>query len=91
METCSWLIETNTHPGDCYPDEEYGVCQGCEMWWENGGRGIVECGASVTEHPNGWECEAGHSHYYGAEYFDEEEIAGMAARGISLPPNARPI
>ena len=86
--TCGWLVETSEHPGECYPDDELGYCTLCEGWAENGGWGIVECGAHVTDLGNGWECEAGHSHYYGAEYFDEDEVAGMRRAGYAFPANA---
>ena len=89
METCGWLIESSQHPGECYPDDEVGYCTSCEAWAENGGWGIVECGAAVTEHPNGWECEAGHSHFSGVEYFDDDEVAGRQRAGIPMPANAR--
>ena len=86
--TCGWLVKTSNHPGECYPDDEVGYCTRCEEWAENGGWGIVECGAPVTELPNGWECAAGHSHLNDVEYYDDEEIAGLARRGLPLAPNA---
>lgn len=89
MNTCDWLVHKHTHDGACEYDEQWGECGACAPFIE--GPLVVECGAPVTELSHGWECEAGHSHYYNAEYFDHDEIAGMAARGISLPANARPI
>lgn len=85
QHTCSWLVEAWSHRGECVVDEECGYCVRCEMFAEDGGVAIVECGALVTEHPNGWECEAGHSHFSDVEYFDADEVAGMR----SFPANAR--
>ncbi len=87
--TCSWLVQESGHRGECYIPEELGWCVICEGIAEDGGIVIVECGAAVTEHPNGWECAAGHSHFSGVEYFDDDEVAGAAAAGRSLPANAR--
>ena len=76
---CTWLVEgypTNA-PEGWYPDSPSDL--------------ISECGAEVTYVDGGWECAAGHSHFHDAEYFDDEEIAGMARRGLALPANARRI
>ena len=78
QNTCGWLVQRRE---DYFLGEDYG--------WEMGELAIVPCGAAVTEHPNGWECAAGHSHFGGVEYFDDDEVAGMAAAGLPLPANAR--
>lgn len=75
--TCGWLVERQE---EYYLGDEYG--------WELGELAIVPCGAEVTELPNGWECAAGHSHFYNVEYYDDDEIAGLAARNLPLAPNA---
>ena len=55
---------------------------------EEPGDCITECGAEVTDFDNGWRCAAGHSHFSGVEYYDDDEIAGLARRGLPLAPNA---
>lgn len=77
---CGWLVERR---------EEYYL--GSDYGWEMGELAIVPCGAEVTELENGWRCAAGHSHFADAEYFDDEELAGMADRHLPLPANARRI
>jgi hypothetical protein len=78
-DRCTWLVEgwPIDAPEGWYPDSPSDL--------------IRECGARVTSTDEGWECAAGHSHFHDAEYFDDEEIAGMAQRGIVPPANARRI
>lgn len=75
---CGWLIRVR---------EEWEVEPGYWEW--EGGYKYVPCGAEVTEHPNGWECAHGHSHFNDVEYFDEDEVAGLRQAGHPLPANAR--
>jgi hypothetical protein len=87
MNTCTWLIHgTPRWVNEAYDaDPDFG-------WYPDSPSDLIsECGADVTRTDEGWECAAGHSHFYGAEYFDDEEIAGMTQRGIALPANARRI
>lgn len=79
MNTCTWLVEG-------YPIDAP------EGWYPDSPEDLIRpCGAEVTDFDNGWRCAAGHSHFVNVEYFDDEEIAGMARRGIALPANARRI
>lgn len=74
---CGWLVRVR---------EEWEVDEGHWEW--EGGYILVPCGAEVTEHPNGWECARGHSHFAGVEYFDDDEVAGMQQAGFPFPANA---
>lgn len=58
---------------------------------EDGDRIIQDCGAAAVSLDNGFVCENGHRHFdYGTfEYFDEDEIAGMARNSIPFAANAR--
>lgn len=87
IHTCGWLVQQYGHNGACEFDEEWGECVHCAPFVE--GPCIVKCGAPVTEHPNGWECEAGHSHYHDVEYYDDEELAGITRSGYPVATNAR--
>lgn len=73
---CGWLVLRR---------EEYDLGDG---EWEMGELGHFPCGAAVTEHPNGWECARGHSHFSDVEYFDDDEVAGMRRAGHPFPANA---
>jgi hypothetical protein len=69
--TCGWLVEVrnNPKPPADLSDEDY------DDWCTWAGESvaeqptlIVECGAAVHDIPDGWCCEAGHSHlYYGSD------------------------
>lgn len=56
--TCGWLVQRRREitpkmiEAEWHPDSESDL-------WE-----IGECGASTREITDGWECEAGHRHYY---------------------------
>lgn len=75
--TCDWMVEG-------YPTDAP------EGWYPDFPSDLVRpCGAKVIILSDGWECEAGHSHYPDAEYYTDDEIAVLKERGIALAPNAR--
>lgn len=82
---CTWLIRGIPR----WVLEAYAESDGEFEWHPDSPSDLIsECGAEVTELPNGWRCAAGHSHFNDAEYFDDEELAGMAADRLPLPANA---
>ena len=85
--TCGWLVAQYRHEGPCKYDEQYDECIHCAPYED--GPQHVECGATVTDLPNGWECAAGHGHVGDAEYYDDDEIVAAVESGRSLPANAR--
>lgn len=60
-------------------------------WNEDGEEVIQECGSACVGMDNGFACEDGHRHFdYGTfEYFDADEIAGMANAHVPFPANSR--
>lgn len=75
--TCGWLVEVRNNPKppadlpDEYYDEWLTMMADCVA--ENPTI-IVECGAPVHDIPDGWCCEAGHSHLrYGSDRQIAEE------------------
>jgi hypothetical protein len=84
---CSWLVKGTPR----WVLEAWAEDPEFEWYPEEPGDLVSECGAEVTELANGWRCAAGHSHFVDAEYFDDEELAGIAAAHLPLPANARRI
>ena len=88
---CGWLVEgTPRWVTEAWAKQEAGdpAYEDFEWFPEEPGDCITECGAEVTDFDNGWRCAAGHSHFSGVEYYDDDEIAGLARRGLPLAPNA---
>jgi hypothetical protein len=83
-DRCTWLV----HGTPRWVEEAYAEVEDFEWYPDSPSDLVSECGAPIVRTDRGWECEAGHSHFHDAEYFDDDEVAGMAARGIALPANA---
>jgi hypothetical protein len=90
---CTWQVDLPISvvcPRTCECEGQHG-----EIWAENGGHWITECGATAHATERGWYCDAGHEHIdmavrnaEGWDYFDDDEVD--AIRTGRFLPNVAP-
>lgn len=81
---CNWLVKGTPR----WVTEAWAEDPEFEWYPDSPSDLVSECGAEVTELPNGWRCAAGHSHTDDAEYYDDDELDGIAKARLPLPANA---
>lgn len=81
---CRWLV----HGTPRWVTEAWAADPEFEWYPEEPGDLISECGAEVTDLPNGWRCAAGHSHFADTEYYDDDEVQGLQNAHLPFAPNA---
>ena len=83
-EICTWLIQAPP----LWARQAIAAGEDFEWYPDSFSDTVNECGANVVVTSLGWECENGHSHCSGFEYFEAEEIERLILTD-TLPANAR--